>query len=84
EHNRNTNTGTTMHENTTGAQTQEPRCTGTQGHVNTGNENGTGKKRLSKAGKTRKNGAHDELNRRARTANLVVKESAMLNIVLVI
>ncbi|PBK61274.1 hypothetical protein ARMSODRAFT_965054 [Armillaria solidipes] len=75
---------TAMHGNRTGAQTQEPRCTGTQGHANTGNENGTGKKRFSKAGKTREKGAHDELERPARAANLVVKESAVLNIVLVI
>ncbi|PBK89141.1 hypothetical protein ARMGADRAFT_1015327 [Armillaria gallica] len=73
-----------MHGNRTGAQAQEPRCTGTQGHGNTGNENGTGKKRFSKAGKTREKGAHDELERPARAANLVVKESAVLNIVLVI
>ncbi|PBK72117.1 hypothetical protein ARMSODRAFT_953803 [Armillaria solidipes] len=38
---------------TNATQTQEPRCTGTQGHANTGSENGTGKKRISKAEKTR-------------------------------
>ncbi|PBK69096.1 hypothetical protein ARMSODRAFT_957417, partial [Armillaria solidipes] len=54
-----------------GTQTQETRT-------------GQGRKGLVKQGRPEKRGAHDELERPARAANLVVKESAVLHIVLVI